>query len=78
MLAAYAMLVLSNVVPEAPSNIAQERNQAIQAMLFEQHLVTLLTYVYSRSITSKNIKLCFLYYENRQKLTLKHQLGFSA
>ena len=42
----YAILVLCNVVPEAPSNIAQEKIQAIQAMSFEQHLVTLFTYVY--------------------------------
>ena len=38
MLGAYAILVLCNVVPEAPSNIAQEKIQAIQAMSFEQHL----------------------------------------
>ena len=43
MLAAHAILVLCNVVPEAPSNIAQEKNQAIQTMLFEQDLVTLFT-----------------------------------
>ena len=46
MLPTYAILVLCNVVPEAPSNIAQEKIQAIQAMSFEQHLVTLFTYVY--------------------------------
>ena len=40
MLAAYVILVLCNVVPEAPSNIAQEK---IQAMLFEQHLLILFT-----------------------------------
>ena len=43
MLAAYVILVLCNVVPEAPSNIAQEKIQAIQAMLFEQHLFILFT-----------------------------------
>ena len=54
MLAAYAILVLcNNVVPEAPSNIAPEKIQAIQAMSFEQRLVTLFTYVYIRSFTSK-------------------------
>ena len=35
MLAAYAILVLCNVVPEAPNNIAQDKTQAIQAMSFE-------------------------------------------
>ena len=56
MLVAYAILVLCNAVPEeAPSNTAQEKIQAIQAMLSEQHLVALLTYVYIRSWTSKNI-----------------------
>ena len=53
MLAAYAILVLCIVVPEAPSNIAPEKIQAIQAMSFEQRLVTLFTYVYIRSFTSK-------------------------
>ena len=76
MLAAYAIFVLWNVVPEAPSNIAQEKIQAIQAMSFKQQLVTVFTYVYIRSFTSKKkIKLGFLYYENRPKLTLKQQLG---
>ena len=46
MLTAYAILVLCIVVPQAPSNISQEKNHAIQGMLFEQHLVTLFTYVY--------------------------------
>ena len=55
MLVAYAILVLCNAVPEAPSNTAQEKIQAIQTMLSEQHLVALLTYVYVRSLTSKNI-----------------------
>ena len=55
MLMAYAILVLCNVVPEAPSNIAHEKIQVIQAMLFEQHLVTLFTDVYIRSFTSKKI-----------------------
>ena len=35
MLAAYAILVLGNVVPKAPSNIAPDKIQAIQAMSFE-------------------------------------------
>ena len=52
---AYAILVLCNVAPEAPSNIAQKKIQVIQAMLFEQHLVTLFTDVYIRSFTSKKI-----------------------
>ena len=51
MLMAYAILVLCNVVPEAPSNISQEKIQAIQGISFEQHLVTLFTYVYIRSFT---------------------------
>ena len=55
MLAAYAIFVLWNVVPEAPSNIAQEKIQAIQAMPFKQQLVTVFTYVYIRSLTSKKI-----------------------
>ena len=71
-LVAYAILVVCNVVPEAPSNIAQKKIQTVQAMLFEQHLVTVFIYVYIRSFTSrKNIKLCLLYYENELKLTLK-------
>ena len=55
MLTAYAILVLCHVIPEAPSNISQEKIQAIQGMSFEQHLVTLFTYVYIRSFTSKKI-----------------------
>ena len=50
MLAAYAILALCIAVSEAPSNIAQEKTQAIQAMLFE-HLVNLFTFVYIRSFT---------------------------
>ena len=38
------------VVSEAPRNIAQEKTQAIQAMLLE-HVVNLFTYVYIRSFT---------------------------
>ena len=77
MLGAYAILVLCNVVPEAPSNIAQEKIQAIQAMSFEQHLFghSLYICIYQVLHVKKNIKLCFLYYENRLKLTLKKQLG---
>ena len=61
---------------EAPINIAQKKIQTVQAMLFEQHLVTVFIHVYIRSFTSrKNIKLCLLYYENELKLTLKQQLG---
>ena len=52
-LTAYAILVLCNVVPETPSNISQENIQIIQGMSFEQHLVTLFTYVNIRSFTSK-------------------------
>ena len=55
MLAAYAILVLCNVLHEAASNIAQEI-QAIQATSFEQHLVTVFTYVYISSVTSKKHK----------------------
>ena len=54
-LTAYSILVSCNAVPEAPSNISQEKNQAIQGMSFEQYLVTLFTYVYIRSFTSKKI-----------------------
>ena len=35
MLAAYAILVLCNIIPEAPSNIEQNKIQAIQAMSVE-------------------------------------------
>ena len=56
MLAVYAIFALWNVVPEAPSNIAQEKIQAIQAMSFKQQLVTVFTYVYIRSFTSKKKK----------------------
>ena len=56
MLMAYAILVLCNVVPEAPSNISQEKIQAIQGISFEQHLVTLFTYVYIRSFKKKKKK----------------------
>ena len=55
MLAAYAILVLYSVLHEAPSNIAQEI-QAIQATSFEQHLVTVFTYVYISSVTLKKHK----------------------
>ena len=37
MLAVYAIFALWNVVPEAPSNIAQEKIQAIQAMSFNNN-----------------------------------------
>ena len=58
-------------------HISQEKIQAIQVMLFDQHLVTLFTYVviYHVLHVKKKIKLCFLYYENRLKLMLKQQLG---
>ena len=49
MLVAYAILVLCNVAPEAPSNIEQEK---IQAMSFQQHLITVFTYVYTRYFMS--------------------------
>ena len=66
MLAAYAILVLCNVVPEAPSNIAQDK---IQAMSFE-----LCLHMYISGLSrQKNRKLCFLYFENRLKLKLKQQ-----
>ena len=69
MLVAYAILVLCNVAPEAPSNIEQEK---IQAMLFEQHLITVFTYVYTRYfMLGKKKTLYFLYYENQLKLTLR-------
>ena len=55
MLMVYAILVLCNVVPEATSNISQEKFQAIQGMSFEQDLVMLFTYVYIRSFTSRKI-----------------------
>ena len=49
---------ICNVLPQAPSNISQEKNHAIQGMLFQQHLVTLFTYVYiSGPLRQKNIKL---------------------
>ena len=56
MLTAYPILVLCNVVPVAPGNISQEKNLAFQGMLFEQHLVTLFTYVYIKSLMSKKYK----------------------
>ena len=71
MLAAYAILVICNVVLEARSYIAEIKNNAIEAMLLRQHLVTHFTCAYITSLTSKNIKLCFYYYENWLKLTPK-------
>ena len=44
-LAACAILVLCNVLSEAPSNIAQKKIQAMQEILSEHYLVTLFTYV---------------------------------
>ena len=35
MLTAYAILVLCNIVSEAPSNISQEKIQAMQGVSFE-------------------------------------------
>ena len=55
-LTAYAILVLCNVVTEAPSNISQENIQTIEGMSFEQYLVTLFIYVNIRSFTSKKHK----------------------
>ena len=63
MLAAYALLALCNVAPEASSNIAQDKTQAVQAMLFE-----FLVHMYISGLSrQKYRKLCFLYYENRLK-----------
>ena len=59
MLVAYAVLVLRSVVPQAPSNIAQEKIQAMLAMSSEQHLLTLFIYVYIRSFTSEKYKVFF-------------------
>ena len=57
LLAAYAILVVWNDFPEAPSNIImKEKIQVIQAMSSEQHLVTLFAYVYIKSFTSKKHK----------------------
>ena len=56
MLVAYAVLVLCNVAPEAPSNIEQEK---IQAMSFQQHLITVFTYVYTRYFMSGKKKHAF-------------------
>ena len=53
----------------------KKKIQAIQAMLFKQHLVTLFACVCITSLTSKNINLCFCYYGNWLKLTLKQQLS---
>ena len=77
MLTAYAILVLCNVVPQAPSNISQEKNHAIQGMLFEQHLVTLFKYVYiSGPSSQKNIKLSATQDSTQQpvKLLVGHYL----
>ena len=52
----YAILVVWNDFPEAPSNIMKEKVQVIQAMSSEQHLVTLFAYVYIKSFTSKKHK----------------------
>ena len=59
MLTTYAILVLCNVVPEAPSNISHEKNSGNSGNLFEQHMVTLFTYVYIRQVlhVKQNIKL---------------------
>ena len=75
MLTAYAILVLCNVVPEAPSNISQEKNQAIQGMLFEQHLIMLYMYI-SGSSRQKNIKLSAARHSTQQpvKLLVRHYL----
>ena len=56
MLAAYVILVLYNVVPRRQGTLQREKIQAIQAMSFEQHLVTLIIYEYIRSFTSKKYK----------------------
>ena len=55
-LTAYAILVLCNVVTEAPSNISQQNIQTIEGMSFEQYLVTLFIYLNIRSFTSKKHK----------------------
>ena len=46
----------SYAMSHAPSIIAREKLQAIQAISFEQHMVTLFTYVYIRSFLSKKYK----------------------
>ena len=78
MLIAYAILALCSVVPpEAPSNISQEKIQAIQGMSFAQHLVMLFTYIYIKSSTSKKyVKLSAARYSTQQlvKLLVRHYL----
>ena len=59
----------------APTNIPQEKIQAIQGMSFEQHLV--FTYVYIRSLTSKKyVKLSAARHSTQQpvKLLVGHYL----
>ena len=52
---------LCNVVPEALDNIAQEK---IQVMSSEQHLVSLIIYIYQFLHVKKYMRLSFLYYGN--------------
>ena len=56
MLTAYAILVLCNVVPEASRNISQEKVQANQGMLFEEHLVTFYICIYKVFHVEKKYK----------------------
>ena len=64
MLVAYAILVLCNVAPEAPSNIEQEK---IQAMSFQQHLITVFTYVYTRYFMSEKKNMPSLLWKSAEK-----------
>ena len=60
LLVAYSILVICNVILEAPSNIAQEKIQAIQESPFKQHWDTVFIYVYISSFTSKKVMLSLL------------------
>ena len=74
MLTAYAILVLCNVVSEAPSNISLKKIQAIQGISFEQHLGTLFTYVYIWSFTSKKIYIKLSAARQFAQLLVRHYL----
>ena len=74
-IAALAILVLCNVVPQAPSNTVHEKFRQCKQCRLNNTGHSVYIGIYQVLHAKKNIKLSFLYYGNRLKLRLKQQLG---
>ena len=58
--------------PEAQNNIAQKKVQEIQAMFWEQHLVTVYKYLYIRYFTSKKYNVILNLVETKAEAVALH------